>query len=192
MLTRIRESLEYMQNKPHKWWKKNKNYIPAKHDVGRQLYYLAPKIMWYSWSVEAYINDINALNNIESISDIKPTPYDYLYAINTEILEYSELTLLAKTSQKELNFERADIGIFAALYLKTFFDIKDFYKVLRDYPNKANEPYELKPIFLGTAHPLQMNVMLELIDLLRWSLASFSIKKKMDYNEKRPDHEHKE
>lgn len=160
-----------LQAKPHKWWKRDRLYIPLTEDLDID-YPITPEKFTNKNSLSVINNLYILQHSVELINDIIPTKYDYCYAINMEIMEF----YTAKTPEdKEL--EMCDIAIFAALALKSIFNV-DLTKIpIRTIDVELDYIYALHPDFRQ-----------KLIEFVLLGASSRNIKDKLKYNIRREDH----
>lgn len=159
-------NLKEMQSLPHKWWKKDVNYIPCDKDLPIEL---------GSFRTNASLNkeNLSYLNKLTLHNpNLIPTLYDWLYAINTELLEFHDTP-----SPVERYKEMADVAIFCALCLKYYYQ----YDILA---TQLTKQVTIKPIYSYE------DPFMQIIDTLIWSSSSPFIPYKINFNKERIDHGH--
>lgn len=165
--------LKYMQALPHKWWKKDVDYKPCTKNLpiefGNFRVFINPK------SLER--RNFELLKELTLYPKVNPTIYDWLYAINTELLEFQ-----ATNSVKERYEEMADIAIFCALCLKYYFNVET--SVLTNPPIKSSV-IVIQPLYYHNDDDHVKDLVLQ---TYLWASQSPFIEYKINYNQRRIDH----
>lgn len=171
----ISKKLEEMQTLPHKWWKKNKTYVPCTENILVDFYDREFRIEFVSYE---FRKDILALSKyLEITTEVIPTRFDYMYAINTELLEYDK-----ETHFEAKRLERADVAIFCALFLRLHYNWSA--EEFLDWPAK-NIRIDVSPVYSWLP-----NVQRHVKNLLIWGITGGKVLEKIDYNKGRADHDY--
>jgi len=172
-------SLDELQKLPHKWWKKNQSYKPATEDILVELDYYDTTVT-VNYKLPHYYNQrkkyLLALANLTLHPHVTPTRFDWFYAINTELLEFIQAPNFVERED-----EMADVAIFCALCLKYYYgyDVKDLIVL----------PATTKLVSLGPIYNWLPNIKQQLIDTLLWALQTPKLLQKIEYNQRRIDHD---
>lgn len=192
MINHIELELERLQSLPYKWWK-NKNFeIPRTtpqfelskdvdttlrldfetHD-GLKNDLLKPKIKL----LEEYVNLVDRGNR-------KPGTLNYIYAINTEILELILELNKSEEYNDEIRYEMVDIIIFITLLYKHLG--YQFKYILDDMPYIKPKSITLRS--LRNQDHLYPDYIIELFTFLIGSVDIGYLEKKIIFNNIREDH----
>lgn len=171
-------TLEELQALPHKWWKTNREFVPATKNyyIGERVYLIPVS------STKDYSEHLRGIFKTPLFVKKKPGLYDYLYAINTELLEYWDAVL--RDNREEMYLEMADIAIFAGLCLRVIFNctLENIGYVPGDnFPSKR---------FEGLYTDDNPNLVGRLQYLLLWGLQGGQVLNKLNFNAGRIDHDH--
>lgn len=168
-------TLQEMQRLPHKWWKKGVDYIPAVKDYYIGKFYLIP--MFKTPKIDSALE---AIFSIPLYVHKQPNLYDYLYALNTELLEYQEALIENDVSQ--VCSEMADIAIFAGLCLR----YKYGYTLKQLEEDIRTRAYFVLVKGLRSTDP---NLIYKLKYLLLWGWSGGRVIEKIEFNKERVDHD---
>jgi len=163
-------NLKEMQSLPHKWWKKDTTYMPCTKDLPIDMGSFQVHVILNNQQIE----NIHALKELTLHSNVQPALYDWLYAINTELLEFNDTR-----SPIERYKEMADIAIFCALCLKY-----QFHYDISNINYKIADDVTVQPVYSYHALPN------DIIQLLTWASSSPFIPYKIKFNKERIDHGH--
>lgn len=169
------KNLKEMQSLPHKWWKKNKVYIPCSENIPIDFY---DRVFYTYFASYEFRQDILALSKyLEITTNIIPTRFDYMYAINTELLEYDN-----EKHFEARRLERADVAIFCALFLKIHFNWSA--EEMLDW-SARDIRIDVAPVYSWLP-----NVQQHVKKLLIWGISGGKVLEKIKYNKERADHDY--